>query len=215
MERNGSNVVSIIDFCGKRKPDSDESSYLKGLLLNSVENTTSDVGTIVILILLSVFPWIGIVKILRAVYGMYDITCLQLSDIWLECLMCCAFGVLGVFSIKCLINSIQKKQKDTYIQDVRDHRFLIIDVEVVEFEHRNYLENKGDYVSIKIKDACGNVGDRDVITVDWNEIKNTKKGLIVILQRKDGEEYVLYRLIPRYDQNSSFCQKYKMMDARK
>ena len=49
--------------------------------------------------------------------------------------------------------------------------------------------------------------DHKFTTREWEEIENTKKGLIVIFEHENGSEEVLYRLFPKYDEANCFCSK--------
>lgn len=199
--------IQANNFDGKRKAAPGEKEFLQCLMMEAAEGNISKIICLVVFSSMAVFPWFGIRGIVRAVLNMYDISYLQFSDVILECIACIVLCGIGVFGIHIFIYTIKDYQSDTYKQDVIQGCFLVVDVEVIEFERNTNLDLIGSYVSTKITDCNGNVADRRFVTTEWDEIENTKKGLIVIFEHENGSEEVLYRLFPKYDETNSFFSK--------
>ena len=202
--------IQANNFDGKRKAAPGEKEYLQCLMLEAAEGNVAKIIFLGILLAMAVFPWLGIRGLVRAVWNMYDIRYLQFST---ECMawivlfgiiVLCGIGILG---INFFIYAIKDYMNNTYKQDAIQGCFLVVDVEVIEFEWNIILDLIGSYVSTKITDCNGNVADRRFVTTEWDEIENTKKGLIVIFKHENGSEEVLYHLFPKYDETNCFCSK--------
>lgn len=199
--------IQANNFYGKRKAVPGEKEYLQCLMLEAAEGNISKIICLVVFSSMAVFPWFGIRGIVRAVLNMYDISYLQFSDVILECIACIVLCGIGVFGIHIFIYTIKDYQSDTYKQDIMQELFWVVDVDVIEFQMNNNIEIIGTYVNTTIADCNGNIADRKFTTTEWEEIKKTKKGLIVIFEHENGSEEVLYRLFPKYDETNCFCSK--------
>ncbi len=199
--------IQANNFDGKRKAAPGEKEYLQCLMLEAAEGNVAKIIFLGLLLAMAVFPWLGIRGLVRAVLNMYDIRYLQFSDVIIECMACIVLCGIGIFGINCFIRAIKDYMNNTYKQDVIQGCFLVVDVDVIEFEWNTNLDLIGSYVSTKITDCNGNVAYRRFVTREWDEIENTKKGLIVIFEHENGSEEVLYRLFPKYDETNSFCSK--------
>ena len=201
--------ISASNFNGKRKAVSGEKEFLKCLMLEYAEGNGFKIIFLGILFSVAVFPWFGIRWIVRAVLNMYDIRYLQFSDVIIECIVCivlCGIGVFGIYSFIC---AIKDYQSNTYRQDIMQELFLVVDVDVIDYQWNDNIEIIGSFGYAKIADCNGNIADHKFTTREWDEIEKTKKGLIVIFAYENGEEKVLYHLFPRYEENSPFCMKKK------
>lgn len=200
--------IQANNFDEKRKAAPGEKEYLQCLMLEAAEGNVAKIIFLGILLAMAVFPWLGIRGLVRAIWNMYDIRYLQFSIECMACIVLLGIGILGInFFIRAIKDYMNNTYKNTYKQDVIEGRFLVVNVEVIEFEWNIILDLIGSYVSTKITDCNGNVADRRFVTTEWDEIENTKKGLIVIFEHENGSEKVLYRLFPKYDETNSFCSK--------
>lgn len=199
--------IQANNFDGKRKAAPGEKEYLQCLMLEAAEGNVAKIIFLGILLAMAVFPWLGIRGLVRAVWNMYDIRYLQFSDVIIECMACIVLCGIGIFGINCFIRAIKNYMNNTYKQDVIQGRFLVVDVDVIEFELIDELEIIGSFVYVKIADCNGNIADHKFTTREWEKIENTKKGLIVIFEHENGSEEVLYRLFPKYDETNCFCSK--------
>ena len=200
--------IQANNFDGKRKAAPGEKEFLQCLMMEAAEGNVAKIIFLGILLAMAVFPWLGIRGLVRTIWNMYDIRYLQFSIECMACIVLCGIGILG---INCFIRAIKDYMNNTYKQDFIQGRFLVVDVDVIEFQWNDNIEIIGSFGYAKgyakIADCNGNIADHKFTTGEWEEIENTKKGLIVIFEHENGSEEVLYRLFPKYDETNSFCSK--------
>lgn len=199
--------IQANNFYGKRKAVPGEKEYLQCLMLEAAEGNVAKIIFLGMLLAMAVFPWLGIRGLVRAVLNMYDIRYLQFSDIIIECMVGIVLCGIGIFGINCLIRAIKDYINNTYKQDVIQGRFLVVDVDVIDYQWNENIEIIGSFGYAKIADCNGNIADHKFTTREWEEIEKTKKGLIVVFEHENGSEEVLYRLFPKYDETNCFCSK--------
>ena len=197
--------INAMDVYGNRKPRLKEMEYIKNLLLDFAEGKATKVSYWCIALCMAILPWIGIQKIVEAVLHMYGIEQLCFSDIVVEMAVCVVLVLIGIVGIFCILQEIKNIGKDTYRQDILQERFYVVDVEIVRFEKNPNLETSESLAVVR--DLEENTIDHTFTTVNWQEISQTQKGLIVIFEKENGEQSIRYRVFPCYDENSDFCRK--------
>ncbi len=206
---NTNATIPIEAFDGRRRAYPGENEYVKGLMLTFFSKTVNIVFWI-IMVSVTALSLYGAKSLFDVIS--YNLIRLQFSDIVVESVVLVLLVVAVICGIKVMWKELQNTRKSTEKEDLINGRFYVVEVEIVAYHHNSDMESSESLATIR--DCNGNIAVETILTVNWQEMNKTKKGLVVIV----GEEQkatVLNRVIPRYDENSRFCQKYRKAYLKK
>ena len=208
-------TIPISKLSGRRKATTGELEYLKGVLLEDKTDPIVKKTMSGICISSIVFSWCGIFLLLRDVYSSGRVQSFVTPDYIILGLVCTILFVVGLFGLFVFVKLVKNSAKDTFKRDVKNGRFSVVDVDVVDFSYHDSPDSIEDIVYFEVKDCDGNISDTQVLGSNWEALEGAECGIIVILQPEGEEEQVLHLLFPQYSESNPYCRKYEELYKRK
>ncbi|MBO5373347.1 MAG: hypothetical protein J6A75_11630 [Lachnospiraceae bacterium] len=203
--KNMNKEIPAEQLAGRRKVYAEERAYVKSLMLSYTESSGAKTIFWIIVLAMIVLPLCGVKALMEAVFGGNALNILQLTDVIVELAVCVVLTAISICGIMVMCKEIKKAACDTVKKDLLKECFYVVDVEIVAYHRSSNMESSE--VLATVRDCNGNVADKPFTTSNWREIDKTKNGWIV-LTGEGNKKTVLYRVIPRYNADSKFCQKY-------